>query len=83
VGDGTSLLAVSWLAIRLAPATNASIWGAAAVATYTLPGVLGTVLFSRILSGRSRPNWTRGTPFSGRWSCVAVSGLRSQSSIAW
>lgn len=53
VGDGMSLLAVSWLAIQLAPQTNAGIWVAAAVAAYTLPGVLGTVLFSRILSGRS------------------------------
>ena len=53
LGDSMSLLAVSWLAIQLAPATNAGIWIAVAVAAYTLPGVLGTVLFSRLLSGRS------------------------------
>lgn len=53
VGDGMSLLAVSWLAIQLAPRTNAGIWVAMAVAAYTLPGVLGSVLFSRLLSGRS------------------------------
>ncbi|MEV6690902.1 MFS transporter [Micromonospora sp. NPDC051196] len=53
VGEGMGLLAVSWLAIQLAPQANAGVWVAAAVAAYTLPGALGTVLFARVLSGRS------------------------------
>lgn len=52
LGDSMSLLAVTWLAIQLAPATNTGVWVALAVAAYTLPGVLGTVLFSRLLTGR-------------------------------
>ncbi|MDG4827825.1 MFS transporter [Solwaraspora sp. WMMD1047] len=53
LGDAMSLLAVSWLAIQLAPGRAAGLWVAAAVAAYTLPGVLGTVLFGRLLAGRS------------------------------
>ncbi|AEB43725.1 MFS transporter [Micromonospora maris] len=53
LGEGMALLAVSWLAIQLAPRANAGVWVAAAVAAYTLPGALGTVLFARALSGRS------------------------------
>jgi DHA3 family macrolide efflux protein-like MFS transporter len=53
VGDGMSAIAVSWLAIQLVPAENRGIWVAIAVAAYTFPGVLGTVLFARFMSGRS------------------------------
>ncbi|MFV2020254.1 MFS transporter [Micromonospora sp. LOL_023] len=53
VGEGMSLLAVSWLAIQLAPERSAGVWVAVAVAAYTLPGALGTVLFGRLLNGRS------------------------------
>jgi len=53
VGEGMSLLAVSWLAIQLVPERSAGVWVAVAVAAYTLPGALGTVLFGRLLNGRS------------------------------
>lgn len=52
LGDGMSLVAVSWLAIQLAPQENKATWAAAAIAAYTLPGALGSVLFGRWLSGR-------------------------------
>nr|WP_245603556.1 hypothetical protein [Salinispora cortesiana] len=47
-----SLVAVSWLALQLAPPESRAIWAAVAIAAYTLPGTLGTVLFGRWLSGR-------------------------------
>lgn len=50
LGDGMSLLAVTWLALQLAPSGT---WTAIAIAAYTLPSAAGTVLFSRFLSGRS------------------------------
>ncbi|MGE5828761.1 MAG: MFS transporter [Micromonosporaceae bacterium] len=53
LGDGMSAVAVSWLAIELAPPGQAGIWVALAVAAYTLPGAAGTVLFGRTMQGRS------------------------------
>jgi DHA3 family macrolide efflux protein-like MFS transporter len=53
LGDAMSYLAISWLAIDLAPAGTRGVWVGAAVAAYTLPGALGTVLFGRWLRGRS------------------------------
>jgi MFS family permease len=44
-----SFVAVAWLAIELAPAGSAGLWVGAAVASYTLPGVVGALLFSRRL----------------------------------
>ena len=49
LGDGMSFVAVAWLAIALAPPGTAGLWVGAAVAAYTLPGVVGALLFSRRL----------------------------------
>jgi DHA3 family macrolide efflux protein-like MFS transporter len=53
LGDGMSLVAVSWLALQLAPAGQRGTWVAVAVAAYSLPSAAGGVLFGRFLSGRS------------------------------
>lgn len=47
-----SLVAVSWLALHLAPSESRATWAAVAIAAYTLPGALGSVLFGRWLGGR-------------------------------
>jgi MFS family permease len=49
LGDGMSFLAVAWLAIELAPGASTGLWVGAAVAMYTLPGVVGALLFGRRL----------------------------------
>lgn len=49
LGDGLSFLAVAWLAIQLSPRATAGLWVGGAVAAYTLPGVLGALLFGRWL----------------------------------
>lgn len=51
LGDGMSVVAVSWLALQLSGASGT--WVALAVAAYTLPAALGTVLFARLMRGRS------------------------------
>ncbi|GAA4498997.1 MFS transporter [Actinoallomurus oryzae] len=45
LGDGMSFVAVAWLAIELAPQATAGLWLAGAVAAYTLPGVVGALVF--------------------------------------
>ncbi len=49
LGDGMSFLAVAWLAIELAPQATAGLWVGGAVAAYTLPGVVGALVFARRL----------------------------------
>ena len=49
LGDGMSFVAVAWLAIELAPQATAGLWVGAAVAAYTLPGVIGALVFGRRL----------------------------------
>src|SRR5262245_53875629 len=49
LGDGMSFVAVPWLAIELAPQETAGLWVGAAVAAYTLPGVVGALAFGRRL----------------------------------
>jgi MFS family permease len=49
LGDGMSFVAVAWLAIELAPQSTAGLWVGGAVAAYTLPGVVGALLFGRRL----------------------------------
>jgi MFS family permease len=49
LGDGMSFVAVAWLAIELAPQSTAGLWVGGAVAAYTLPGVVGALLFGRLL----------------------------------
>jgi MFS transporter, DHA3 family, macrolide efflux protein len=53
LGGGMSSLAVSWLAMELAPADHRAAWVAAAVAAYTLPGAVGAFLLGGLLNGRS------------------------------
>nr|WP_242624302.1 MFS transporter [Micromonospora kangleipakensis] len=53
LGDGMALVAVTWLALQLAPQAQRGMWIAIAVAAYTLPSAAGTVIFGRLLSGRS------------------------------
>ncbi len=49
LGDGMSFVAVAWLAIELAPQATAGLWVGGAVAAYTLPGVVGALVFGRRL----------------------------------
>jgi MFS family permease len=44
-----SFVAVAWLAIELAPEATAGLWVGGAVAAYTLPGVVGALVFGRRL----------------------------------
>lgn len=52
LGDGMSLVAVTWLALQLAPEAHRGTWVAVAVAAYSLPSAAGGVLFGRFLRGR-------------------------------
>lgn len=48
-----SSLAISWLAMEIAPPEQRALWVAAAVTAYTLPGAIGAFAFGRLLNGRS------------------------------
>lgn len=50
-GDGMTLVAVPWLALRLVPPAQAGAFTAIAVAAYTLPGVLLGLPLGRFLGG--------------------------------
>ncbi|MEH1168514.1 MFS transporter [Micromonospora sp. CPCC 205539] len=52
LGDGMAVVAVSWMALQLAPPQQRGTWVAIAMAAYTVPSVLATVLFGRLLGGR-------------------------------
>ncbi|MBB5873719.1 putative MFS family arabinose efflux permease [Allocatelliglobosispora scoriae] len=52
LGDGMSTIAVSWLALQLAPPGRGGAYVAVAAAAYTLPGAVGALLLSRFLRGR-------------------------------
>jgi MFS family permease len=49
LGDGMSFVAVAWLAIQLVPGAHTGLWVGAAVAAYTLPGVVGALVLGRRL----------------------------------
>ncbi|CAM5308325.1 MFS transporter [Streptomyces avidinii] len=53
LGDGMAVVAVSWLAIEIAPAAERGMWVALAAAAYTLSGAVGAVLLGRLLRHRS------------------------------
>jgi MFS transporter, DHA3 family, macrolide efflux protein len=53
LGDGMSLVAISWLALQLAPEGQRGTWVAIAIAAYSLPSALGGVLLGRFMNGRS------------------------------
>ncbi|MBF9132270.1 MFS transporter [Plantactinospora sp. S1510] len=50
LGDGMSVVAIAWLALRLAPPERAGLLIGAAVAAYTLPAAAGALLLARWLS---------------------------------
>jgi MFS transporter, DHA3 family, macrolide efflux protein len=71
LGDGMAVVAVSWLALQLATPATRGTWVAAAVAAYTPPSVLGTVVFGRVVG-----HWS-GTRLAGadatlRAACLAA-----------
>lgn len=49
IGDGMSVVAVAWLALRIAPADQAAVWTALAVAAYTLPATFGAAVLARLV----------------------------------
>lgn len=55
LGGGMSSVAVSWLAIELAPVEHRALWVGAAIAAGTLPGAVGALTLGRFLNGRSGP----------------------------
>jgi predicted MFS family arabinose efflux permease len=52
LGDGMSLVAVTWLALQLAPEPHRGTWVAVAVAAYSLPSAAGGMLLGRFLRHR-------------------------------
>lgn len=57
-----AVVAVSWLAIEIAPAAERGMWVALAAAAYTLSGAVGALLLGRLLRHRPRPDWLPATP---------------------
>src|SRR5919197_1440911 len=53
LGDGMSTVTSAWLGVRVAPAGELGVFVGLAVASYTLPGVIGALVFGRVL--RARP----------------------------
>ncbi len=51
IGDGMSLVAVAWLAVLIAPAGQAGVWTALAVAAYALPATIGAAALARLVRG--------------------------------
>lgn len=49
IGDGMSVVAVAWLALRVAPPGQPGVWTALAVAAYTLPATLGAGALARFV----------------------------------
>jgi DHA3 family macrolide efflux protein-like MFS transporter len=53
LGDGMAVIAVGWFALELAPTDHRNSWVAIAVALYTLPATVGTMVFGRLMRNRS------------------------------
>ena len=51
IGDGMSVVAVAWLAVRIAPAGQAGVWTGLAVAAYALPATFGAAVLARRVRG--------------------------------
>jgi predicted MFS family arabinose efflux permease len=49
IGDGMSLVAVAWLAVRVAPRGQSGVWTALAVAAYALPATFGAAVLARLV----------------------------------
>ena len=52
LGDGMSLVAISWLALQVAPENHRATWVALTVAAYELPAIVGAVVLGRFLARR-------------------------------
>ena len=52
LGDGLSIVTIAWLAVVTAPSGDSGIFVGAAVAAYTLPGVIGAILLRRFVAAR-------------------------------
>jgi MFS family permease len=53
LGDGLSIVTIAWLALAIAPSSDAGIYVGLAVAAYTLPGVIGGITLGRFLRHRA------------------------------
>jgi len=51
IGDGMSVVAVAWLAVRIAPQSQAGVWTGLAVAAYALPATFGAAVLARLVRG--------------------------------
>jgi hypothetical protein len=51
IGDGMSLVAVAWLAVRIAPPGQSGVWTGLAVAAYALPATVGAAALARLVRG--------------------------------
>jgi MFS family permease len=49
LGDAMSAVTIAWLAIEIAPHQDQSLYVGAAVAAFSLPGVIGALVFGRLL----------------------------------
>jgi predicted MFS family arabinose efflux permease len=49
LGDAMSAVTIAWLAIEIAPQHDRSLYVGAAVAAFSLPGVIGALAFGRLL----------------------------------
>lgn len=66
LGGGMSSLAISWLAIELAPPEHRALWVGAAITANTLPAALGALTLGRLLDGRrgaQLAGWDAGLRF--------------------
>jgi len=53
LGDAMSVVAIAWLAVRVAPPGSLGLFVGGAVAAYALPGAVGAVAFGGVLRRRS------------------------------
>src|SRR5262245_26749590 len=51
IGDGMSVVAVAWLAVRIAPQSQSGVWTGLAVAAYALPAPFGAAVLARLVRG--------------------------------
>jgi predicted MFS family arabinose efflux permease len=49
LGDGMSMVAVSWLALEIAPPGQAGLWTGLAVAAYSLPATIGAGVLGKLV----------------------------------
>jgi len=80
-----STVAISWLALELAPAGQRGLWVALAVAAYTLPGAAGALLLGRLLNGRSGAElagWD-ATLRAGALAAIPLAHLLGALTVGW